>query len=169
MEAQGRLSVKRDTALLHLLVHRADLKQGSVTIALDREEIARLQNCKPDRIVTGALTITSPFQMRRRGVELKLHLGDAPPEIDRALVQNIVTARRWLAMIIDGTSRVDIAAEERMPAPRVHALVNLAMLSPKILDLVASGNQPINLTTDYLLKTGFPIVWSDQRKMIEIS
>ena len=40
------------------------------------------------------------------------------------------------------------------------------MLSPEILDLVASGNQPINLTTDYLLKTGFPIVWSEQLKML---
>ncbi len=167
VQVQSRLSETRDAASLHLLVHRVDLEQGSVTTALDREEVARLLNRKPERIAPGALTISSSFQMRRRGVELKLHLGDAPPEIDRTLVQNIVTARRWLAMIIDGTSPVDIAAEERIPAPRVHSLVNLAMLSPEILDLVASGNQPINLTTDYLLKTGFPIVWFEQRKMLE--
>lgn len=169
MGAQKRLSAKRDAASLHKLVHRVGLIQGSVTVALDKEEIARLLNCKPDRIAPGALTTTSRFQMRRRGVELKLHLGDVPPEIDRTLVQNIVTARRWLAMIIDGTSPVDIATEERIPAPRIHSMVNLAMLSPEILDLVASGNQPFNLTTDHLLKSGFPIVWSDQRKMIEIS
>ncbi|MEM9710316.1 MAG: recombinase family protein [Pseudomonadota bacterium] len=169
MEAQKRLSAKRDAASPHILVHRVDLKPGSMTLALDKEEIARLLNCKPDRIAPGTLTIASHFQMRRRGVELKLHLGDAPPEIDRTLVQNTVTARRWLTMIIDGTSPVDIAAEERIPAPRVHALINLAMLSPEILDLAASGSQPIHLTTDYLLKSGFPIVWSDQRKMIEIS
>lgn len=166
MDAQKRLSAKRDTALLHFLVHRVDLKPGSMTLVLDKEDIARLLNCKPDRIAPGALTIASHFQMRRRGVELKLHLGEAPPEIDRTLVQNIVKARRWLAMIIDGTSPVDIAADERIPPPSVHTLVNLAMLSPEILDLVASGNQPINLTMDYLFKTGFPIVWLEQLKML---
>ena len=40
-----------------------------------------------------ALTIEAPFQMRRRGVELKLHLGEAPAEIDRTLVWNIMTGR----------------------------------------------------------------------------
>lgn len=54
----------------------------------------------------------------------------------------------------------------RSQHPAIHALVNLAMLAPDLLDLVTSGKQPISLTTEYLLKTGFPIVWSDQRKML---
>lgn len=40
--------------------------------------------------------------MRRRAIELKLHLGDARAEFDRTLVQNIVKAQKWIAMKIEG-------------------------------------------------------------------
>lgn len=66
-----------------------------------------------------ALTIEEPFRMRRRGVELKLHLGDAAPEVDQTLVRNIVKARRWMAMAIKGTTFADIAAAENTSTRRV--------------------------------------------------
>ena len=53
---------------------------------------------------------------------------------------------------------VDSATEDRLRPPRVHAPINLAMVSPGYLGLVALANQPLNLTTDTLLKAGCPIV-----------
>lgn len=145
---------------------RIDLQPGLITVTLDPECLSNLLCCKPDHLNPDALALTSPFQMRRRGVELKLHLGEAQPEVDRTLVQNIVTAQKLLKMVIGGRRIQAIAAGEGIPAPRIQALVNLAMLSPTMLDLVASGSQPINLTTDYLLKTGFPVVWSDPQRIL---
>ena len=110
------------------------------------------------------MTILSPFQMRRRGVELKLHLGEPPAEIDRTLVQNIVKARSWLAMIIAGRTFSEIADTEGVSKRRVQDLTNLALLAPDIIDNIATGEQPDGLTTDYLIKTRFPAVWSEQRE-----
>ncbi len=96
--------------------------------------------------------------MRRRGVELKLHLGDAPPEVDRTLVQNIVKAQRWMAMIIEGKTFTEIARAEGTSKRRVQDVVDLAMLAPDILDAIAGGEQPDGLTSDTLIKSGVPAV-----------
>ncbi|WP_050605448.1 hypothetical protein [Ruegeria sp. 6PALISEP08] len=38
------------------------------------------------------------------------------------------------------------------------------MLAPDVLDAIAAGDQPDGPTTDYLIKSGFPAIWSDQHK-----
>jgi len=102
--------------------------------------------------------------MRRRGVELKLHLGDPPAEIDRTLVQNIMKGRSWLAMVIAGTTFSEIADSEGVSKRRVQDVVNLALLAPDVLDGIAAGVQPDRLSTDYLIKTRSSAVWSEQRE-----
>ncbi len=47
-------------------------------------------------------------------------------------------------------------------------VVDLAMLAPDILDAIAAGEQPDGLTTDYLIKSGFPAIWSDQHKQFAV-
>lgn len=110
------------------------------------------------------MTVDAPFQMRRRGVELKLYLGEAPPEIDRTLVQNIVNARRWLVMIINGKTVAEIAQGEGISKRWVQSVANLSLLAPDVIESISVGEQPDCLTTDYLLKTGFSAVWSEQRE-----
>ena len=117
-----------------------------------------------DKIVFEALTIEAPFQMRRRGVELKLHLGVAPVEIGKTLVQNIVKAKSWLAMITEGKTFTEIAETDGTSKRRIQAVIELALLAPESLDAIAIGEQPIGLTSDYLVKTGFSAIWAEQHK-----
>ncbi|RMA43743.1 recombinase family protein [Rhodophyticola porphyridii] len=147
------------------LVDRADLTPGTLTVRLSTCELSKALDCHTDRINGDELTLTSPFRMRRRGVELKLHLGDVPPEVDRTLVQNIVKAQKWLAMIIQGKTFAEIAETEGTSKRRVQDVIDLAMLAPDILDAIANGEQPEGLTSDYLVKLGVPAVWTDQRDL----
>ena len=132
-------------------------------IQLDTKALARRLDCLPVQINASELTIEAPFQMRRRGVELKLHLGDPPQEIDKTLVQNIAKGRRWLAMVIDGKSFSEIAEVENVSTRRVQDIAGLALIAPDILDAITLGEQPDGLSTDYLIKTRFSAVWSEQR------
>ncbi len=120
--------------------------------------------CRVDLVDAGELAIEAPFRMRRRGLELKLHLGDQPPEIDQTLIRNVVKARRWLAMINDGRAFSEIVQEECTSKRRVQDVVDLAMLVPDALDAIDSGEQTDGLTMDYLIRLGFPAIWSDQHK-----
>ncbi len=158
----ARLHAIQKTTECSDLIDRADLSPGTLTVHLSKGELATLLKCDADRINTEALILTSPFQMRRRGVEMKLHLGDAPPEVDRTLVQNIVKAQRWMAMIIAGKTFTEIAQTEDTSKRRIQDVVDLAMLAPDILDAIANGEQPDGLTSDTLIKTGVPAAWSEQ-------
>jgi len=109
-----------------------------------------------------ALDIEVPFQMRRRGVELKLYLGDPPPEIDRTLVQNIIKARQYLSQIIEGKTFAEIADVVGVSKRRIQDVTNLALLAPSIIEAIVSGENPPALTTDYLIKNRFSAVWSEQ-------
>jgi site-specific DNA recombinase len=156
-------SLKKDQECI-ALVERADLRPGTLTLRLDLHALAQLTGCHPDRINPDKLTVEAPFRMRRRGVDLKLHLGDASPEIDQTLIRNIVKAKRWLAMIIDGQTFAEIAPAEGTSKRRVQDIVDLAMLAPALLDAIAKGEQPEGFTSDYLIKTGFPAIWSEQHQ-----
>ncbi|MEO1538367.1 MAG: hypothetical protein AAFR73_11625 [Pseudomonadota bacterium] len=100
--------------------------------------------------------------MRRRGVELKLYLGDPPPEIDRTLVQNIIKARQYLSQIIEGKTFAEIADVVGVSKRRIQDVTNLALLAPSIIEAIVSGENPPALTTDYLIKNRFSAVWSEQ-------
>ena len=145
------------------LIERVDLQPGSLKVRLDKAMLADRLGKKPEQINPAAMTIEAPFQMRRRGVERNLHLGDPPPEIDTTLVQNIMKGRNWLAMVIDGKTFSEIADNEGVSKRRVQDVTNLALLAPDVLDTIATGEQPDGLSTDYLIKTRFSAVWSEQR------
>ncbi len=146
------------------LVARADLKPGQLTVTLNNNEIAKLIGCEHNRIDSTSLRFEAPFRMRRRGVELKLHLGDAPSKVDRTLVQNIVKAQRWMAMILSGKTFAEIAEAQGTSKRRVQDVVDLAMLAPDILEAIVTGKQPDGLTSDYLIKSGVPASWTEQRE-----
>ena len=112
LKAVEKLESLNVTKACLALVERADLRPGSLVLQLDCQALAKIIDCEPDQIKGTALTIEAPFRTRRRGVELKLHLGDPAPEVDLLLVRNIVKARRWLGMIIEGRTFAEVAAEE---------------------------------------------------------
>ena len=67
-------------------------------------------------------------------------------------------------MIIDGKTVAEIADAEGTSPRRVQAVIELALLSPQVLESITGGEQPGDLTSDYLIKTGFPADWSEQSK-----
>lgn len=146
------------------LVERADLRPGLVTVQLSAAVLAKQLGRQSEQINRPNLMIEAPFQMRRRGVELKLHLGAPPPDIDQTLVQNIIKGRRWLSMVIAGKTFSEIAEVDGVSKRRVQDVASLALLAPDVLGSIVQGEQPEGLTTDYLIKTRFPAIWSEQRE-----
>ena len=158
-------AIRQTRQCLHL-IERADLRPGEVSVRLCQTKLSSVLECDADRINTEELILMSPFRMRRRGVELKLHLGDAPSDVDLTLVQNIVKALRWMVMIIAGKTFTEIAQAEGTSKRRVQDIVDLAMLAPDILDAIAVGEQSEGVTSDRLIKSGVPAVWSEQREQL---
>lgn len=147
------------------LIERVDIHAGTLRVQMNTEAVSAMLRCPPEHINTDGLTVEAPFQMRRRGVELKLYLGKPSPEVDQTLVQNIVKGQRWLVLILNGTSFPEIAKTENVSIRRVQDIAKLALIAPDILDAIAQGTQPEALTTNHLIKTACPADWSRQRDL----
>ncbi len=167
--AQDRLATfqdhhKRPNADILKLIERVDIRPGSLRLKIDQGAVAGRLKIRPEQIDPDQLANEICFRMRLRGVELKLHLGDAPAKIDQVLVQNVVKARLWLAMIIDGKPFTEIAEADNTSKRRIQDVVDLALLAPDVMKAITTGEQPEGLTSDYLIKTGFSTIWDEQRE-----
>jgi hypothetical protein len=145
------------------LVDRIDISPGDIRITLSGEPLADLLDVNPSRIVEDLLGITAPFQHRKRGVETKLIIGDAQPEIDITLLRNIARAHRYFDLVRSGKTFAGIAAAEGVSKRRVQQLIELAFLAPDVVRAVREGRQPVGMTSDWLKRHAFSPIWTEQR------
>ena len=148
-------------------VAKVDIAPRLLSIELDESAIAKHLELPVKRLSIDALTISTAFRLRRKGVETKIILGNAPSEIDLTLIHNVVKAMGWFEEIKSGQTFTQIAARAETSKRRVQDVIDLAFLAPDIIEQAVNGTLPIHFTSDYLIKTGVPADWTMQRKMLE--
>ena len=148
------------------LVDRIDLKPGEMSIVLDPTQIASLMNGDPAELVQETLTIITPFQLRKRGVETKLIFADTPGQRDEALINNIARAHHWFEQIKAGETFSQIAEADQTSKRRIQQMIDLAFLAPDIVRDVLNGTQPLGFTSDWCLRHTIPTSWAEQRALI---
>lgn len=110
----------------------------------------------------------TPFQTRRRGVETRIVLGgDTNPMAspDQNLITAVKRSFRWWRLLTeeDGWSIQKLAELDHMDASDVTRFLPLAFLSPKIVEAILDGRQPVDLTLERLKKMGaLPMRWEEQ-------
>jgi len=110
----------------------------------------------PDAIITRLV----PLQLKRRGVELRLVVPGADaqmPKVDLVLLTAVGRA----------SSLAAIAAQERISVRYVGRLIRLALLAPSIVELIARGRQPVELTAEMLTRREvLPPEWEMQKQLL---
>ena len=147
-------------------VAKVDIAPSHLSIELDGSAIAKHLELPVKRLSIDALTISTAFRLRRKGVETKIVLGNAPPEIDLTLIHNVVKAMGWFEEIKSGQTFAQIAARAGTSKRRVQDVIDLAFLAPDIIEKAVSGTLPLHFTSDYLIKSGVQADWAAQRKML---
>ncbi len=132
---------------------------------MNEQAIANYLKLDTDRLASDALQIIAPFQLRRRGVETRIILGGAAPETDETLCRNIANGVKWFSAIRNGATFEEIALREKSSVRRIQAVTNLAFLSRGTIERAVNGSLPLHITTDYLLKKGFPANWDEQHDL----
>ena len=97
--------------------------------------------------------------------------GPATPKADPALVKAITRAHRWFDDLLNGraSSLTEIAERENITRRYVSHLMPLAFLAPDIIEAIVTGNHPVELTAESLIKrTDLPLVWNQQRELLGI-
>jgi len=159
---------------LKALVDRVDLLDAGIRVAL------KLPNSMTEEqgdANVAELTIKRvfPMQIRRRGFEMRLVIQDsrAPaPLADLALIKAIARGRQWADDLLAGRAEsvAVIAKREGVLPNYVRRLTRLAFLAPRIVEAIAAGHQPPELTAKALTeRIELPLLWSEQERAVGIS
>ena len=147
------------------VVERVRVGPGRLTISLNASQTQELVGaeleCDPDDLI-----LELPFKERRRGVEMKIIVGDGAAQVDRALLDNVALANHLYRQLKDGQSYQAVAAKAGISKRRVQQIVGLAFLAPDIVRDIANGSQPLGLTSDWCLRHELPAEWKAQRQRI---
>jgi hypothetical protein len=94
-----------------------------------------------------------PLQVRRRGLEMRLVVGGgSATKVDSAILKAVVRANQWLTELLSGSSSslVEIGRRAGVGKRYVSRIIRLAFLSPSIIEEIARGQQPAELTAQVL-------------------
>ena len=120
-----------------------------------------------------ALAKFFPIKLKRRGVELRMVLeGDATSgRVDLPLLRAVARARRWSQELVSGRvqSVGELAERERIDRRSVRRLLRLGFLSPRIIEAIAEGRQPPDLSVIKLTRRiDLPLIWSAQEQSLGV-
>lgn len=110
------------------------------------------------------VVLTSPLDLKRRGVQLKLVVDGERTDraIDLPLVTAVSRAHVWAQMLITGEARSieEIAKREGIGATYIGQLLPLGFLAPDLVERILAGTQPAEFTAGALIwKTEVPLRW----------
>jgi site-specific DNA recombinase len=154
---------------LAALVDRVDLARDGFRVTL------RLPISPSDPSDTLTLAQFVPLTMRKRGVELRLVIPNEPPsaaKADMVLLRTIARAHKWFDQLLSGEvkSLASIATREGLNYRFVGKVIRLAFLAPEIVEAIAEGRQPAELSTELLTKRiRLPLAWNDQKRLLNIN
>ena len=106
---------------------------------------------------------------------MRLIIQNEPPsrsKVDLVLLKTIARAQRWFDQLLSGEvkSLTAIATREGVNYRFVGKIIRLAFLAPEIVEAVAQGRQPPELSTELLTKRlRLPLDWSDQKSLLDIN
>ena len=116
------------------------------------------------------MTVRVPMKFRVRGGRKLVVTPDGSPSwaeprkrIDNVMVKALARAFRWQKLLENGTHATieEIANAEKINSSYISRILRLTLLSPKIVEMILDGRQPLSLTIR-MLQNKFSLEWDIQ-------
>ena len=161
-------------AALSTLVDRVDLSDTGIRLSL---KVPIPETAARPAVDANGLIIARffPMTVRRRGVEMRLVIkgnGAPAPRAESALLKAVARARQWSEDLLAGRAQsvAEIAERDLVGSRYVRRLLRLAFLAPEIVEAIAAGDQPPELTAEALAeRIDLPLLWTAQAKAVGIT
>jgi site-specific DNA recombinase len=119
------------------------------------------------------IQLTAAVAFRRRGTETRLVLPGLAQQnrgsrCDPTLIKAIARGRAWFEELATGRARSlqELAARHGITRRYIRRLVNLAFLSPQLVEAIVQGRQPVELTATRLTQVDLPLDWAAQHSLL---
>ncbi len=154
-----------DAHILSQLVSAGTIGPQSLSLDLNRIELANALDVQPADLADAFVNVTSKFQIRRRGVEAKIIVGERPKAPDTVLLRTLCDAHRWTEALRNGKPLGDIARAAGHHEVHIRTRSQLAFLSPRIQRAIVDGALSPEVTLQHLMTHTLPLHWADQERL----
>jgi site-specific DNA recombinase len=157
------------------LIEKVVIGENAITIRIRRCALSGGAVAPPssESPSDSPIELAAPMAFRRRGVEMRLVLPGVAIESDRSrcdptLIKAIARGRAWFEELAAGRARSlrELAERDGITRRYVRRLVDLAFLSPELVEAILHGGQPVELTATRLTELDLPLDWTDQRSLL---
>ena len=140
---------------------RAEAVQHIVGLMVGNEGDGKRLSASQDS--SGRTTVSIPIQFKRRNGRKEIVLPEEPQQNESALLIALARAFRWKDLLDSGRFATVKALAEAIGLERsyVARMLNLTLLSPKIIDAIVAGNEPEGLSV-VKLRQGVAVRWDEQ-------
>lgn len=125
-------------------LERVELKKDGIRMHL------KLENNE----ASAAIQTNIPLELKRRGVEIRMIIGNHKGHPDPSLLKAVARARLWFDELATGKvpSIAQIAKREDIDKGYIARLLKLAFLAPSNIEAIVAGTQPAEWTVNTLTK-----------------
>jgi site-specific DNA recombinase len=157
------------------LIEKVVIEENAIMIRVRRSRLlgGAVMPLASENPSDSPIEFTAPVAFRRRGVEMRLVLPGLPQQnhnsrCDPTLIKAIARGRGWFEELATGRARSlrELAERDGITRRYVRRLVDLAFLSPDLVEAILQGRQPIELTATRLTGLDLPLDWTDQHSLL---
>jgi DNA invertase Pin-like site-specific DNA recombinase len=161
--------------LVRELVEKIIVDEKTIIIKLRRDLLLGGDgpSCASDKPSDSAVELTAAAAFTRRGAETKLVLPGLAQQkhssrCDPALIKAIARGHAWFEELATGRARsLQVLAQRDGTSRRyIRRLVDLAFLSPQLVEAILQGRQSVELTATRLTELNLPLDWTEQHKLL---
>jgi hypothetical protein len=157
------------------LVERVIVDEKRIVVAMRRSALSDGEvPLQPSDSSGSAIELTAAVEFKRRGAAIKLVLPgvashrNVRSKCDPALVKAIARGRAWFDELAAGRVRSlhELALRDGITRRYIRRLVDLAFLSPKLVETILQGRQADALTATRLTQLDLPLDWAEQHRLL---
>lgn len=151
--------------LLQTILDEGQIETRNIELRLNADALAKALDVQSDDIDHAVLVIVARFDLRRRGVEGKIVVGDREAMPDRTLLLALSQAHAWTTQLRREQPLSEIAAATSHSQSYIRTRSQLAFLSPAIQRAILEGRQPTDLTLERIIRKPVPLDWDAQARL----
>ena len=170
--SQSKPNVQSTDELVRRILKRVTVSEGKLHLELSTASLRQIIGLRPIEHANKTHRLDVRTKLKRRGVETKLVvINSAHAASHRVpnLIKLVARSIDWFEKLKLGetSSLEEIARKERMSASDVSRYLPLAFLAPDIVESIAKGRQPIELSVQQLKRLSpLPSHWDEQRRLL---
>jgi site-specific DNA recombinase len=175
LAAALRRAPEERTKILRELVEQVIVNDKQIVIKVRHGVLlsGEVPSRASDERAASTIELTAAVDFKRRGVATKVVLPGLMPQnqpsiSDPALIRAVVLGRAWFDELATGRARSleELAKRHNITRRYIRRLIDLAFLSPRLVDSILQGRQPVTLIATRLSKFDLPLDWAEQHNLL---